>query len=66
MSVSGHCISAAAARSVERSICRRPGKRVCRVERCVGMHRRGSLQSQTRPRAHRGISLCSITTVGTC
>eukprot|EP00965_Chrysotila_dentata_P253142 6211087-Pleurochrysis_carterae.AAC.4 len=66
MSVSGHYIFAAADRSAVRLICLRPEKRVCRVERRVGTHRSGSLQSQTWPHADRGIWLCLITTVGTC
>eukprot|EP00965_Chrysotila_dentata_P089157 2944017-Pleurochrysis_carterae.AAC.1 len=65
MSASGQRSCAAAARSAVRLSWRFPGNVVCRVERVTGTHRRGSAQSQTLPRAHRGISSCSITTVGT-
>eukprot|EP00965_Chrysotila_dentata_P082796 2731715-Pleurochrysis_carterae.AAC.1 len=65
MSVSSHCIAAAAARSAPRSICRVPSKTVCRVERSTGTQRAGSAQSQTTPRAHGVISDCSMTSVGT-
>eukprot|EP00965_Chrysotila_dentata_P183687 6065004-Pleurochrysis_carterae.AAC.1 len=65
MSSSGQRNSAAAARSAARSNWRAPGKVVWRVDLATGTHLRGSLQSHTMPRPHRGISFCSITTVGT-
>eukprot|EP00965_Chrysotila_dentata_P075383 2489219-Pleurochrysis_carterae.AAC.1 len=65
MSASGHRSAAAASRSAARLSCRAPGKVVWRVDRTAGTHRRGSLQSHISPLAHRGISSCSITTVGT-
>eukprot|EP00965_Chrysotila_dentata_P097062 3208353-Pleurochrysis_carterae.AAC.1 len=65
MSASGQRSAAAAARSAAHLSCRAPGKVVWRVERAAGTHRRGSLQPRIWPRAHRGISSCSITTVGT-
>eukprot|EP00965_Chrysotila_dentata_P258132 6213113-Pleurochrysis_carterae.AAC.3 len=65
MSASAHCIVAAAARRPPRSICRAPWKSVCRVERSTGVQRVGSVQPQTMLRAHRSISNCSMTSVGT-
>eukprot|EP00965_Chrysotila_dentata_P172376 5688662-Pleurochrysis_carterae.AAC.2 len=65
MSMSGQRSSAAAARSAARSSCRALGDVVWRVDCATGTHRCGSLQPQIFLRAHRGISSCSITTVGT-
>eukprot|EP00965_Chrysotila_dentata_P208896 6184961-Pleurochrysis_carterae.AAC.1 len=65
MSASRQRSSAAAARSAARLSWRAPGKTVWRSDRATGTHRRGLLQSHTRPRAQRGISSCSMTTVGT-
>eukprot|EP00965_Chrysotila_dentata_P130664 4320348-Pleurochrysis_carterae.AAC.1 len=65
MSVSVHCIVAAAASRASWSTCRSPSKSVCRVERSTGVHRAGSAQSQMMPRAHGAISDCSMTSVGT-
>eukprot|EP00965_Chrysotila_dentata_P129792 4290845-Pleurochrysis_carterae.AAC.1 len=63
MSVSGHCIAAAAARSAARSSWRGPSNVVWRDDRRTGVHRCGSAQSQTIPRAHGAMSDCSMTTV---
>eukprot|EP00965_Chrysotila_dentata_P139469 4611499-Pleurochrysis_carterae.AAC.1 len=65
MSVSGHCSTAAAARSAARSSRRGPSNVVWRDDRCTGVHLRGSAQSQTTPRAHGAMSDCSMTTGGT-
>eukprot|EP00965_Chrysotila_dentata_P045833 1523391-Pleurochrysis_carterae.AAC.1 len=65
ISASGHPSASAAPRRAARSSCLAPGNTVSRVDRVTGTHRRGSLQSQIRPRAQSGISSCSTTVVGT-
>eukprot|EP00965_Chrysotila_dentata_P066994 2217875-Pleurochrysis_carterae.AAC.1 len=65
MSSSCQAIASAARLSAALSSWRAPGKCVWRVDRATGVHRAGSLQSHTTPRAHSGISSCDTTTVGT-
>eukprot|EP00965_Chrysotila_dentata_P102000 3366779-Pleurochrysis_carterae.AAC.2 len=66
MSASCQRSFAAASRSARRSVCRRPGRDVARVERATGVQRAEPAQPHTIPRAQGCIASCPSATVGTC